>query len=220
MASREMLKLIFHGAFSIIVFKAIFAAIGSAFLIGLSLPYQAIVHHLLRTRIRHNLLWAILFLLPAILFGGFSLYQSLPGIQARTILAHGQLAHLPESAIDIKVYTLSSPFSGEEFLRFRADPDDIERFLDESPILQGKECEKFSKERMRLKYPKDYGTKAEHFEHEHEYFHPDPSAPAWYIEEIKGTGRRYKFQPKGYHYPGEVIVDDEQHIVYVMLVFS
>jgi hypothetical protein len=50
MSSREMLKLIFHGAFSIIVFKAIFAAIGSAFLIGLSLPYQAIVHHLFKNK--------------------------------------------------------------------------------------------------------------------------------------------------------------------------
>jgi hypothetical protein len=92
--------------------------------------------------------------------------------------------------------------------------------LDESPILEGKECEKFSKERMRLKYPKDYGSKEEHFGHGHQYFRPDPSAPDWYIEEIEGTGRRYEIQPEGYHYPGEVIVDYEKHLVFVMLVFS
>lgn len=218
--SRQMLRFIFHGAFPIILMEAILAAVPSGFLIALSLPYQAVVHHIFRTRLKNNLLWAILFMLPAIAIGTNSLYHSLPAVAARRILSHGELAPLPESATEIKVYTWSSLFSGEEFLRFRASPRDIEQFLDESPILQDAECEKFSRDRMRVRSPHDPEKWGEYREAGHELFVPDPSAPPWYKEEIIRGGRRYIIQPEWGHYPGEVIVDGEEHLVFIKVVWS
>ncbi|MGD8787399.1 MAG: hypothetical protein PVJ60_08245, partial [Phycisphaerales bacterium] len=55
----------FSAIVSRLVFWGIFASIPAAFFIVLSLPYQAIIYHFLRAKIRNSFLWAILFLLPA-----------------------------------------------------------------------------------------------------------------------------------------------------------
>jgi hypothetical protein len=111
--------------------------------------------------------------------------------------------------------------SGEEFLRFSATAGDIAVFLETSPILKNKEYQRYSKDRMRLPYSKEsFKSIYENISEPHEYFMPEAHAPDWYIEEIKGDGRRYNFRPKRYHYPGEVIVDDEKNIVFVYLCFS
>ena len=220
MTSGNIFMLISHASLGIIVVEAIFAAFPTAFFICLSLPYQTVLHRFFRRRIRSTVLWAILFLLPAILLGGDSLYRSLPKVKARRILAHGELAPLPESATDVKVFTWSSLFSGEEFLQFRAAPIDIERFLNTSSILRDAECQKYSRDRMRLQFPKDYGMKEEHLMGPHDYFSPEAHAPEWYKEELRGPGRRYIIHPKKYHYPGEVIIDDDENLVFVYLCFS
>ena len=219
LASREMLELIRSGALSIIIFKAVFASIATGFLIGVSLGYQMLIFHLFKKRIGRALSWWILFLLPSMAIGSVSFYYAIPSVQARVILSHAELAHLPKSAHDIKVYTWASPMSGEEFLKFKASRDDIELFLAASPTLKGKKCVNYTKDKMRLPYPRDFGTKEEHFNTPHEYFSL-PGAPDWYKVELKGAGRRYGIHPEGYHYPGEVIIDDESGIVYVRLIFS
>jgi hypothetical protein len=117
--------------------------------------YQVLVYQLLKRRLKSRPVWAFLFLLPALPIGTLTVYRSMPSVKAQGVLARGRLAPLPESATDIKVYTWSSLFSGEEFLRFQASPEDVERFLKESPILQGAKCERFSKERMRVVSPHD-----------------------------------------------------------------
>jgi len=189
--------------------------------LGLSLVCQAIAYRLLKRRIRSRAIWAVLFLLPAITIGGGWFYYSTPIAQARAILARGELASLPKSATDIRVYMWSSPFSGEDFLRFRASPDDIQKFLEESPILRGAKCREYSKDRMRLKYPKDYWQRImEYREDGNEYFFPDSITPDWYKQEIKGPARCYIINPNRYHYPGEVIVDNEENLVFVYLCFS
>jgi hypothetical protein len=215
-----MLELIRSGVLSIILFKAVLASIVTGFLIGVSLGYQMLIFHLLKKRIRKALSWWILFLLPSMAIGSISFYYAIPSVQARVILSHAELAHLPKSAHGIKLYTWASPMSGEEFLKFKASRDDIELFLAASPILKGKECVSYTIDKMRLPYPEDYGAKEEHLNTAHEYFSPDHSAPDWYKGELKGTGRRYEIHPEGYHYPGEVIIDDESGIVFVKLVFS
>ena len=198
--SSEMLKLIFHGDFSIFIVKAIFAVIASAFWILLSLGYQVLLYEILKKRIRHNLIWAVLFILPAIVPGTNRLYTSLPSVIASRILTLAELAPLPESATEIKAYEWSFIFSGEKYLRFRASPGDIRRFFDESSILHGAECETFSAERMRV-------------------LSPNPNVPDWYKDEIK-QGRRYIINPEWGYYPGEVIVDDEEHFVFVKIIWS
>jgi hypothetical protein len=73
---------------------------------------------------------------------------------------------------------------------------------------------------MRLVYPGDYGADPNFSRGPHEYFFHDSRTPVWYKDEIKGAGRRFEFQPKGYHYPGELIFDEESNFVYVKLIFS
>jgi len=73
---------------------------------------------------------------------------------------------------------------------------------------------------MRLPSPDDPGKSWQYREAEHEVFVPDPSTPDWYKQEIRGPARRYIIRPKGYHYPGEVLVDDEENFVFVQLCFS
>jgi ABC-type multidrug transport system fused ATPase/permease subunit len=219
-ASWEMLKLISHGAFSIILFDAILAALGAAFLIGLSLPYQVIIYRLFRTRIRHNLLWAILFLLPAIIFGSISFYQSLPTVRAPKVLSYGRLAPLPESASDIKVYSWSSLFAGEWFLRFSATSEDIEDFLNMSPSIKDAECVMYSREKMRLPYPEDYWQNNKYSQDGHEYFDYHQTEPGWYKPEIRGRGRYYRIRPKAGFKRAEVIVDDEKDLVFIRVIWS
>jgi len=217
---RYVMELLSGAVFSMIVIEVVESTITLLIFIVLSLGYQVVVYLLLKTRIRRELLWAILLLVPAIVLGADCLYKSLPTVAARRILSHGELAPLPESAVDIKVFIWASLFSGEEFLRFRASPDDIERFLDESPILRGAECERFSRKRMRLHSPHDPKKWGEYQEAGHELFVPDSSAPPWYKEEIKQGGRRYIIHPEWGHYPGEVIVDGEEQIVFIKVVWS
>lgn len=218
-SSREMLELIYNGVFSIIVMKTVLAGIGSAFLICVSLGYQVLVYEIFKKRIKRNLLWAILFLLPAVVLGTYQLYASLPTVNAQRILTLAELAPLPESATEIKCYTWSFIFSGEQFLRFRASPRDIEQFLDESPILRGAEFETFSAERMRVRSPNDPEKLGQLHEDGHETFVPDPSTPDWYKDEIR-QGRHYIIRPEWGYYPGEVIVDDEEHFVFVKIIWS
>ena len=199
-SSRKMLELIFEGAFSTIITAIILALIGTFFWMLLSLGYQVLVYKIFRKRIRRDLLWAVLFILPAIVLGTSWLYVSLPTVNARRILNLAELAPLPESATDIKVYEWSFIFSGEKYLRFRASPSDIEKFLKESPILQDAECEKFPADGIRARSP-------------------NPNAPDWYKGDIK-KGRLYIIRPKWGYYPGQVVVDDEEHFVYVNIIWS
>lgn len=215
---RYMMELLSGAVYPMIVGQAIGSTIALFVWVALFLPCQGFVWVFLRLKIRRDLVWAMLFLLPAIWFGTDCLYKSVPTVAARGILAWGELATLPDSATEIKIFAWSSLFSGEEFLRFRASPDDIERFLETSPILKNAECQTYSKDRMRLSFPKDYGM--EHFMDPHEYFQPVGHAPQWYREEFRGPGRRYIIHPKRYHYPGEVIIDDEKNLVFVYLCFS
>jgi hypothetical protein len=166
----------------------------------LSLGYQVLVYKMFKKRIRLDLLWTILFILPAIMLGTSWFYVSLPTVNAQRILTRAELAPLPESATEIKVYEWSFIFSGEKYLRFRASPSDIEKFLRESPILQDAECEKFPADGIRARSP-------------------NPNAPDWYKGDIK-KGRLYIIRPEWGYYPGEVVVDDEEHFVFVKIIWS
>lgn len=217
--SRSMFAIFYYASFSIIIIETIVTLISPAFWAFWSFWYQVFIFEIFKKRIKNNLLWAIIFILPAIILGANRLYNSLPTVNARRILNLAELAPLPKSAKEIKFYTWSSLFSGEKFLRFRASPRDIEKFIKESPILQDAECEIFSAERMRVKYPKDSKKRGQIYNTGHETFIPDPSAPNWYKGEIK-KGRLYIINPEWGYYPGEVIVDDEQHFVYINIIWS
>jgi hypothetical protein len=184
--------------------------------VQLSLLYHLPVFFLLFYRIKKSYIRLILFILPSLIFGPYNIYGSLPSVRIHRILSHPELARLPESAYDLKVYSWSTFMSGEIFIKFNATPEDINLFLSQCQILKGKECKYYSKEKMRL----PHHNKVQTLSTSHEYFSPDPASPDWYHEEITQKGRLYEIQPEGYHYPGEIIIDDEISVVYIHLVFS
>ncbi len=185
-----------------------------------SLLYHLVLHYTLGRRVTNPLIWAVLFVLPGAVGGAKVFYDSSPRVRVRALLAYAELAPLPEFATGIRFYTWSMPFSGEDFLRFTADPNDIEQFLAESPVLQGQEPDRFSAQRMRLEYAENYWSNPDHPEDANVYYRPDPSKPQWYKSEITGPARKYIVQPPKYQSQGEVLVDDEINTVYVYLCFD
>ena len=162
-----------------------------------------------------------LYIVFAVLIGGTSIYNSLPSVRAQRILSYAQLAPLPKSAKEIKVLTWYTPMSGEEFLRFRANPVDIKSFLEHSPVLEQAEYEKYSDKKMRLFFPSDYpGRTAAYLVDKHEYINKKPTAPVWYMQEIKDIARRYRIEPKGYNHAGEVIVEEKTNLIFIKLIIG
>lgn len=182
-------------------FDAVYGVIAVCFWTGFVFLYQLFVYRLLKARIKSRIMWTILFLWPIALIGSYSLHSSTPRARVQSILARAELAPLPESAAEIKVFSWSTPFSGAAFLRFHATRDDIESFIDGSPVLKRAECEKY-----------DQGDQ-EQFVHE-------ASAPLWYTDQINGPGRRYRVTPKRYPHGADVIVDEGQNLVFVTLEFD
>jgi len=98
--------------------------------------YQHFLYRFLRTRVRHWAIWSVLVLLPVVLLGARSIYNSLPSVRAQQILTSGELGALPESATAITVYAWWTPMSGEDYLKFHASREDIELFVARAPAIR------------------------------------------------------------------------------------
>ena len=200
--------------------ELLWRAIGLCVLMFVFYLYQRVLYDLLRRRIRRRRTWSLLVLLPVLLFGARSVYRSLPPVRARHILGTAELAPLPKSATDIAVYTWWTPMSGEEYLRFHATRADIESFLAQSPILRAAERQDYSPARMRLSEQNRPARTASYSVSRHEYVPDHPTAPPWYMQEIKGNARRYGIRRTTYKHRGELIIDEDNNVVYVRLAFS
>lgn len=198
---------------------------------GLLLIGQSIAFLMLRSWVRGAGPWAVLFLVPASAVAGGGVWWSLhtaaafrhseePQVKAETILRHGRLGPLPQSATEIRVYDWSSPFSGEWYLSFRAGPEDIDKFLAESSSLQGQEAAVFTRERMRLPESLHLSGTERLAADPNIYFRNDSMAPEWFNPEIRERGREYGIPPQNHHNWGEVIVNDAEHVVYVRVIWS
>jgi len=199
--------------------RIIMLVVGWSLAAGMCVLYQAIVYRLLRRRIRSPLMWAVLFLLPALVLTSLGVHYSLPRVRAQKILGEGGFAALPKSAIDLRVYGWWCPDEMGRCMMFRATPQDVEEFLNTSPTLKGRKCEKFSPERMRILFPRDTTKWMEYKEAGHELF-GHSSGPRWYKEEIRSYGRYYSVPTKDYRKSCEVIVDDEENIIYIKVIWS
>ena len=217
LARLDIIGILYSGSVLVIPFKASIAIIQTAILMVISLVFQLTLYGCLRHITGRRLVYAVLFLLPGTMLGGNFFYWSLPRMKAQAILKDVELAPLPKSASGIKVFSWSTGFSGCMFLRFRASRDDIESFLSVSPILKEAEYQRFSKERVRLIEPDDYHQQPQKYRDGNEYFQPTWSAPAWYVEEVKGAGRRYSFIARKFGHGAEVIIDEQQNLVFVRL---
>jgi hypothetical protein len=195
-------------------------------ILGLGLFIQTVLWRLLTARTDNENKLDLALLLPlVVLIAGFLVLtlhvRSLlvnkynPLARAPKVLSMAKLANLPVSAHNVRVYTPRFLFTGRDYLSFEAVPEDIERFLADSPGLKGLTCHIYSKEKMRLEALNISRTlNFSKNDDIHEYFDPDRSAPAWYNQEIRGIGRYYNLSERQSGWVGELIVDDEQHIVY------
>jgi len=200
--------------------ECIWRAMGLCILVFVFYLYQRVLYDLLRRKIRHLTTWVIVVLLPVVLLGAGSVYRSLPPVRAQRILGTGELAPLPESATQIAVYTWWMPTSGEEYLRFRASREDIASFVAKSPILRGAKYRAYSKATMGRLDQNQSAHTISHSTPDRQYVRRDSTAPPWYMEEIKCNARRYQIPRTAYKHRGEVIIDEDNDVVYVKLVFS
>lgn len=107
--------------------------------------------------------------------------------RAQDVLFRAKLATLPESASSIHVYTPQTIFSSSDYLNFEADTNDIEEFITDSSALEGP----------------TYENHLTWFDDKPSWFNP------------KQINKIYKFDKQEDTYHGEVIVDNDKHIVYV-----
>jgi len=199
--------------------KIIVLLVGWSLAAGLCILHQAVVYRLLKARIRSPLKWAVLFLLPVLVLTSLGVHHYLPKVRVQKILAEGGFAPLPKSATHLRVYGWWCPDELGRCMMFRATPQDVEEFLNTSPTLKGRKCQKFSPERMRILFPRDTTKWMEYTEAGHELF-GHSSGPLWYKEEIRSYGRYYSVPTKDYRKSCEVIVDDEKNIVYIKVIWG
>ena len=148
---------------------------------------------------------------------------NLSACKPKAVLKAGRLAKLPQSAADIKAEGWSGIFTGEDYLMFCATPEDIEKFIAESPSIKDTEPEIFSLDKMYLPYyePNDF-TDDKDWEtyFRHKYFFRHKSQPQWYNIEIRLKGRRYEIPSFKHHNWGSVIINDETNTVYINVIWS
>lgn len=193
--------------------------------LGLGMLAQTMIWRRLRPRMA-SVAWRSLLLLPAVALGAGWLaltgydhwalsrkYE--PTRRSPAVLDRAGLAPLPGSARDVRVHAWAFMLSGKYTLRFTVDPNDIEYFLAASPSLEKVSARTYSHKRMRLRGG-DYGGPSARYDAQgNEYFTPDRDVPRWYRQEIRGPGRRYEINWYDGKYLGELLVDDEEHAVYV-----
>ena len=221
LTTASMLEDLFFNNASNYQIRAFWIVFACFFFAAISIPYHATVFFLLRKiKIKNQFLLAIIFVIPVILFRGDNIPYYPPEDRAVKILSYGRLADLPESAVNVKAYSWLSPFSGEWYLRFQANPGDIDKFINDSSSIKDLEGVTYSPEKMKIPYPTDREEMKELINAGHELYYPHSLAPKWYRPDIRIRGREYEIPPVKHHYNGEVIVDDEKNIVYIKIIWS
>jgi len=197
----------------------------AGFAVGLGVLAQTMIWRRLRPHMA-SVAWLSLLLLPPVVLGvgwltltGYDHWalsrKYEPTKRSPVVLNRAGLAPLPDSASDVRVHAWGFLMSGEYTLRFTADPNDIEHFLAASPSLERVIARTYSRERMRLRGGDDVMFSDRYDSQGNEYFTPECDVPGWYRQEIRGPGRRYEINWYDGKYRGELLVDDEEHTVYV-----
>jgi len=144
--------------------------------------------------------------------------------KAEKVLTAGRLAHLPDSAVDVHVWGWHSMFTGEDFLMFKASPEDINDFVMNSKSLNGLEVEDINDLHMylpRSQHPLSADVDIDEY-YKHKYY-IDLERPDWWKPTIKIKGRVYEIPPdndmRG-HNSGSLIINDETNTVYIWVMWS
>jgi len=201
-----------------VVFLLLFGWVGLLFWTGACVLWWRIVDVHAHRITPSRRVWGALVLLPILLIGSLAVYDSWPSVRAACILRNAELAPLPPSAHELKVNLWFTPMSGEGYLRFKAARDDIEHFLAASPVVRDVEYVKHSNDQDRYFHPRDQRNpkSPEAF---HRYVSRPNGAPRWTLQELKPSMTRYSIDPAGSP-SGALIVDEEDHLVFVKLSFD
>jgi hypothetical protein len=151
------------------------------------------------------------FTLPAVALAAFAVYWGLPSTRVRAMLDGEHLAPLPPSATGVQVQGWVAGFAHRRWLRFTAPAEEVEAFLENSPLVRGTEPEHFGPGRMLLLPPLEGGAVTfwdDDGPTAYAYLGPDP--PPWYAPEIREKGRRYACP-----HQCTVIVNDATGTVYI-----
>jgi hypothetical protein len=147
--------------------------------------------------IKGFLLFTALAVLALLLFCIVNAYR-LP--DANNILARAKLAKLPESISNLEVDTCRATVDGRTvfneawlFIRFQADPNDIDRFLSNSPGID--------KSRFRALSTASYSDEN----------------PAWWSIDHSASGRIYSLPDGGDIRAGNVIVNEDSSTVHLFI---
>ena len=136
-------------------------------------------------------------------------------IDPQLVIQQGRLAELPASAGNIRAAQWTGIFSGEAYLAFSADSEDIELWLNQSPSLQFQSPVILDSICRYL--PDDYGEINEN----DMTYHVDEYVPDFYRPLILKQGRLYEIPPDSQgHYWGRVIIDDLRKYVYLNVLWS
>jgi hypothetical protein len=96
----------------------------------------------------------------------------------------------------IEIYTPNTIFAASDYLCFEAEPNDIEKFIANSPELEGP----------------TYETSSDWFHDKPSWFHPERIDRIYKFDK-KEDYSQGKIEHVDWH--GELIIDDDKHIVYV-----
>jgi len=197
----------------------------AGFALGLGVLAQTLIWRRLRPRMT-SVTRRSLLLLPAVVLG--AAWLALTGYdhwalsrkydpvkRSPVVLKRAGLAELPASARDVRVHSWAFLMSGKYTLRFTADPNVIEDFLAASPSLEKVTPSTYSSRRMRLRGGVFVSSLDKYDSQGNERFAPQRDVPRWYRQEIRGPGRRYEINWYDGKYRGELLIDDEDHTVYI-----
>ncbi|MFH1745439.1 MAG: hypothetical protein ABIG44_00175 [Planctomycetota bacterium] len=162
-----------------------------------------------------KLLAAFIAVLLVIAVGGMLAGILWTGGNLERALEMGRLTELPESATEVQIGGTGNVRAATFYICFSAPPEDIDGFITGSRSIGHLHPEQLSAEHMYL----PARARSEDVEEaaRHVYFQPDTRYP-WYDPTVRTRGRRYVIPENLDGNSGEVIIDDDRHIVYVRVV--
>jgi hypothetical protein len=151
---------------------------------------------------------------------GLRVVQDDPAV-VEYVLKMGQLASLPESAKSVRSLDWSGLFTGASYLRFTADPADIDVFIAQSEGLAGVEPVIHGPDRMYLPRPLA-GDPVWPDRDGHDFFSEIDNWPSWYDPSLRTKGRRYSIprHPKHGGMGGTMVVRDAEGVVMIELIWG
>ncbi len=137
----------------------------------------------------------------------------------RRVLQKGRLADVPLSAREVKATGWAGLFTGSDYVRFKADGNDIENFISRSPGLNKVSPTMYTKSKSLIIEPGLTGYTKSHSDDELYYF-DRRTEPGWFNFKTIRHGKKYAIPPEKYHNWGDVIIDHETNTVYIKIVWS